>query len=179
MQITPDCVDPLYHNPIYTHQSDESSPINHRKVFGYFNGTEIDFNIYLPHQGWDGRFFQLVFPTQNSTATPETIGFGADSGGYTVHVADTGGYRSDAAVAKISRNVARDFYREPSRRIYGHIYGGGGGSFKTVGAMENTFSVWDGAVPLIQGIPISDPHGFSIAALGGLVLENKVSQLQN
>lgn len=96
-----------------------------------------------------------------------------------MHVADTGGYRSDAAVAKISRNVARDFYREPSRRIYGHIYGGGGGSFKTVGAMENTFSVWDGAVPLIQGIPISDPHGFSIAALGGLVLENKVSQLQN
>lgn len=51
-QVTPDCIDPLYHNPIYTHQSDESSPVHHRKVSGYFNGTEIDFNIYLPHQGW-------------------------------------------------------------------------------------------------------------------------------
>ncbi|KAK5711852.1 hypothetical protein LTS12_027928, partial [Elasticomyces elasticus] len=49
----------------------------------------------------------------------------------------------------------------------------------TVGAMENTFSVWDGAVPLIQGIPISDPYGFSVAALGGLVLENKAHQLQD
>lgn len=179
MQVTPDCIDPLYNHPIYTSKTDESSPVQHRKVSGYFNGTGIDFNIYLPRQGWDGRFFQLVFPTQTSTATAEAIGFGAESGGYTVQVAGTGGYRSDAAVAKISRDIARDFYQEPSRRIYGYIYGGSGGSLKTVGAMENTFSVWDGAVPLIQGIPISDPFGFSVAALGGLVLENKVAQLQD
>lgn len=179
MQITPDCIDPMYHDPIITSQADDSSPVQHRKISGYFNGTEIDFNIYLPHQGWDGRFFQLVFPTQDSTATPEEIGFGAESGGYTVHVAGTGGYRSDAAVAKLSRKLARDFYRDPSRKIYGYIYGGSGGSFKTVGAMENTFSVWDGAVPLIQGIPISDPFGFSVGALGGLVLESKVAQFQD
>ncbi|KAJ5339629.1 hypothetical protein N7452_006357 [Penicillium brevicompactum] len=178
-QITPDCVDPVYQNPIYTSQADESSPVQHRRIHGYFNGTEIDFNVYLPHQGWDGRFFQLVFPTQNSTATPEAIGFGADSGGYTVHVAGTGGYRADAAVAKISKRIARDYYKDPSRRIYGYIYGGSGGSFKTVGAMENTFSVWDGSVPLIQGIPISDPHGFSVTALGGLVLDDKAQQLQD
>lgn len=45
--------------------------------------------------------------------------------------------------------------------------------------MENTFSIWDGSVPLIQGIPISNPLGFSITALGGLVLGDKVQQLQH
>lgn len=126
MQVTLDCVDPLYHTPVYISQFDEPSPVQHRKISEYFNGTEIDFNIYLPHQGWEGRFFQLVFPTQNSAASPEAIGFGAEGGGYTVHVAGTGGYRADAAVAKISRKIARGFYQDPSRRIYGYIYGGSG-----------------------------------------------------
>lgn len=64
MHITPDCVDPLYRNPIYTHQSEEPSPIHHRRVSGYFNGIEIDFNVYLPHPrlGWP------VLPTRFSHA---------------------------------------------------------------------------------------------------------------
>ena len=177
MQITTECTDPQYDSPIYTGHSDENLPIPHRKVSGYFNGTEVDFNIYLPHEGWDGRFFQLVFPTQNSIAKPEAIGFGAESGGYTLHVAGTGGYRSDAAAAKLSREIAGDYYQQPNRHIYGYIYGGSGGSFETAGAMENTFGIWDGGVILIQGVPTSNPDDFSIAALGGLVLENKSDQL--
>lgn len=94
-----------------------------------------------------------------------------------MHIAGTRGYRADAAVAKISRQIAREFYQDSSRRIYEYIYGGSRGSFKTVGAMENT--IWDGSVPLIQGVPISDPHGFSITALRGLVLGNKVHQLED
>ncbi|KAI9930639.1 hypothetical protein ASPWEDRAFT_27150 [Aspergillus wentii DTO 134E9] len=179
LQITPDCVDPIYHTPIYTNNTDETDPVTHRKVSGYFNGTEIAFNIYMPHQGWEGRFFQLVFPTQPSAGSSGEIGFGAESGGYTVHVAGTGGYRADAAVAKLSRQIAREFYQQPSQRIYGYIYGGSGGSFKTVGAMENTRSVWDGSVPLIQGIPISDPTGCSITSFGGLVLGNVSEQIQD
>ncbi|EYE92861.1 PKD domain-containing protein [Aspergillus ruber CBS 135680] len=178
-QITPDCVDPIYQSPIYTNHSDETSPLKHRKVSGYFNATGIEFNIYMPYHGWEGRFFQMVFPTQTSVASAGEIGFGAEAGGYTVHVAGTGGYRADAAVAKLSREIAREFYQQPSRKIYGYIYGGSGGFFKTVGAMENTVSVWDGSVPLIQGIPISDPTGCSIASLGGLVLGNQSRELQD
>ena len=179
MQITADCIDPIYHSPIITTQSDETSPLKHRKVSGFFNSTGIAFNIYMPYHGWEGRFFQMVFPTQLAAGSSGEIGFGAEAGGYTVHVEGTGGYRADAAVAKLSRQFAREFYQQPSRKIYGYIYGGSGGSFKTVGAMENTFSVWDGSVPLIQGIPISDPTGCSITSLGGFVLGNKSHELQN
>ena len=179
LQINPDCVDPIYNSPTFTNQSDEATPLKHRKVSGYFNGTGIEFNIYMPYHGWEGRFFQLVFPTQLSAAGSGEIGFSAAAGGYTVHVQGTGGYRADAAVAKISRQIARKFYQQPSRKIYGYIYGGSGGSFKTVGAMENTFSIWDGSVPLIQGIPISDPTGASITAFGGMVFGNVSKQLQD
>lgn len=179
VQVDPYCVDPIYHSPIFTNQTDEASPLKHRKVSGYFNGTGIEFNIYMPYNGWKGRFFQMVFPTQMSVAAAGEIGFTAEAGGYTVHVAGTGGYRADAAVAKISRKIARKFYQQPSRKIYGYIYGGSGGSFKTVGAMENTVSVWDGSLPLIQGIPISDPTGCSIAALGGLVFGNISREVQD
>lgn len=180
MQVTADCIDPVYNTPIYTNHSDDTSPVKHRKVTGYFNGTEIAFNIYMPYQGWEGRFFQMVFPEQLATGNPGEIGYGAESGAYTVHVQGTGGYRADAAVAKLSRTIARKFYNlEPSSKIYGYIYGGSGGSFKTVGAMENTFGVWDGGVPIIQGIPISDPTDASITSLGGLVFGDISEQLKN
>lgn len=179
IQVNPFCVDPIYHTPVYTNETDESSPVKHRKVSGYFNGTGIEFNIYMPYDGWKGRFFQMVFPTQVSIAGPGEIGFTAEAGGYSVHVAGTGGYQADAAVAKLSRKIARKFYQQPHRKIYGYIYGGSGGSFKTVGAMENTVSVWDGSVPLIQGSPISDPTGASITALGGFVFGNVSREIQD
>ncbi|OQE16380.1 hypothetical protein PENSTE_c024G08528 [Penicillium steckii] len=179
MQITPNCVDPIYNSPIITNQSDEASPVKHRKISGNFNSTGLEFGIYLPYNGWEGRFFQMVFPTQLAVASSGEIEFGAEAGGYTVHVEGTGGYRADAAIARLSREIARKFYNQPSRKIYGYIYGGSGGSFKTVGGMENTFGIWDGSVPLIQGIPISDPTGCSIASFGGLVLGNKSRELQD
>ncbi|KAI2844657.1 hypothetical protein CBS11852_2196 [Aspergillus niger] len=179
MQITPDCVDPIYNSPIFTNTSEETSPVTHRKVSGYFNGTETEFNIYMPYDGWKGRFFQMVYPGQMAVASPGEIEFTIEAGGYTVHVGGTGGYRADAAVAKISRKLAHKFYNQPSRKIYGYIYGGSGGSFETVGGVENTISVWDGSVPLIQGIPISDPTGASITAFGGLVMGNKSRDIQD
>ncbi|KAJ5171738.1 hypothetical protein N7492_004331 [Penicillium capsulatum] len=112
-----------------------------------------------------------------AVASSGEIGFTAAAGGYTVHVQGTQGYRADAGAAKVSRHVARKFYQHHSRRIYGYIYGGSGGSFKTVGAMENTASIWDGSVPLIQGIPISDPTGASLTSFGGLLFANVSHEL--
>jgi len=111
-------------------------------------------------------------PTHKSTAEPETIGFGADGGGYTVHVAGTRGYRADTAVAKISRETARKFPKaRPAKYNIRFCIQRKRRLFKTVGAMENTFPVWALSVPFIQSIPISDPYGFSISALRGLMLD--------
>lgn len=179
LQITPDCVDGDYATAIIDGEVDRAHPVPHRMVSGHFDRTAIDFNIYLPHDGWDGRFFQLVYPLQNSTAENQEIGFGADSGGYTVRVKGAGGYRADAAAAKLSRAIAKDYYKTSKDQIYGYIYGGSGGSLVTVGAIENTFGVWQGAVPLVQAVPVSNPNNFCIRAFAGLVLEEVSEEIAN
>ncbi|KAH6684840.1 hypothetical protein F5X68DRAFT_276910 [Plectosphaerella plurivora] len=172
--ITPDCVDPVYNTPIFTNDTQETLPAPHRRVSGYFNGTRVDFNIYLPPpELWKGNFFQHVYPLQNSTARPERVAFGIEYGAYTVNVAGVGGYRADAAAAKLSRKIAAEYYHTHCGHIYGYIYGGSGGSFVTAGAVESTSGVWDGGMLLIQGIPMSNPNNFAIRALAGLFLDHK------
>ncbi|KAL4981677.1 hypothetical protein BDW68DRAFT_196167 [Aspergillus falconensis] len=179
LQIDPDCVDPTYNTPIITNETDQIIPVPHHRVSGYFNNTPLDFNIYLPpKEYWAGRFFQLVYPLQNSTAEDEAIAFGMESGAYTVRVAAGGGYRGDAAVAKLSKTVAREYYEDDEyTEIHGYIYGGSGGSLQTIGAIENTVGVWDGGIALIQAIPMSNPNNWAIRALAGIVLDTKSEQV--
>ncbi|KAH7186589.1 hypothetical protein DER44DRAFT_816826 [Fusarium oxysporum] len=178
VQVTADCVDSTYNTVIIDAEQDFTTPVAHRRVSGHFSETNVDFNIYLPKSGWDGRFFQLVYPLQNSIAEDHEIGFGADSGGYTNHVAGGGGYRADAAVAKLSRTIAAEYYQS-DRKIYGYIYGASGGSLVIVGAIENTFDVWQGAIPLVQAIAISNPNNFCIRAMTGLVLESQKEKIRD
>ncbi|KAL3489794.1 hypothetical protein BJX62DRAFT_238772 [Aspergillus germanicus] len=200
LQITASCIDPLYTTPVITSRSDFALPVPHHRVSGYFNDTSVDFNIYLPittntnsntNTTWPTRFFQLVYPLQNSTAEDEAIAFGADSNAYTVRVAAGIGYRGDAAVAKLSKKIACAYYTsstsfntddeeaedEEPCDIHGYIYGGSGGSLQTIGAVENTEGVWDGAIALIQAIPISNPNNWAIRALTGIVLDSKSAAL--
>jgi hypothetical protein len=177
MQVTADCVDPLYAHPVIDGEKDLTSPVPHHQVSGHFEGTGVKFNLYLPPANrWDGRFFQLVYPLQSENADAQSIAFGADSGAYTVQTSGTEGYRADAAAAKFSRTVAAKYYRS-SRRIHGYIYGGSGGSYMTIGAMENTTAVWDGAVPFIPGVPTSIPNNFFVRAFARLVLRGKAPQI--
>ncbi|KAL2841987.1 hypothetical protein BJX68DRAFT_278510 [Aspergillus pseudodeflectus] len=178
LHITAHCMDPIYNTPIIARETDEITPVPHRRVAGYFNDTTAEFTIYLPLKDeWKGRFFQLVYPLQGPTAEDKTIAFGIASGAYTVRAATGGGYRGDAAVAKLSRQIAREFYGisnpAETNHIYGYIYGGSGGSMQTIGALENTVGVWDGGIALVQGVPMSIPNNFCIRALAGLVLGEK------
>ncbi|XVQ06490.1 PKD domain-containing protein [Spirillospora sp. CA-255316] len=177
MQVTPDCVDPAYDRPVIDSETDQTAPVPHRKVSGHFEGTAVRFNFYFPAKNrWDGRFFQLVYPLQDENATAENIGFGADSGAYTVQTSGTPGYRADAAAAKFSRTVAARYYRS-TRRIHGYVHGGSGGSYQTIGAMENTTGVWQGAVPFIPGVPTSIPNNFFVRAFARLVLRDKAPRI--
>lgn len=176
--VTSNCTDSEY-VPVIDSETEETSPVAHRRVSGHFNGTESLFNIYLPTDGsWQGRFFQFVYPTHTENATDETIAFGADSGGYTVQINGGIGYRADAAAAKLSREVAAEFYQHEGP-IHGYIYGGSGGSLQTVGAVENTEGVWDGAVPIVQAVPISFMNNPTPRGLAGLVLRNKSAAIED
>ncbi|CAH0003810.1 unnamed protein product [Clonostachys byssicola] len=180
MIITASCTDPLFNTPIIALEADRFDPVPHRLVSGHWNGTSVDFNIYLPLKNqWENRFFQSVYPTQNSTALPEVIAFGAASGAYTVQVAGQLGYRADAATAKFAKTVAREYYDDTgSSRIYGYIYGGSGGSYQTIGAAENTHGVWDGASAIVQAIPGSVPLNLCARALGNLILRKNAIQIE-
>ncbi|MFD0695928.1 PKD domain-containing protein [Paenibacillus sp. GCM10027628] len=177
--VTADCVDPLYNRPIIDSQIDLTTPVPHHKVSGHFEGTDKRFNFYFPPKSqWEGRFYNLVYPLQDENATDETISFGADSGAYTVQTNGAGGYRVDAAAAKYSKTVAASYY-DSSKRIYGYIYGGSGGSYQTIGAIENSIGVWDGAVPFIPGVPTSIPNTFFARAFARFVLEDKAPQISD
>lgn len=171
--ITPDCIDPTYDTPILDEELDLTTPVPHRRVSGHFNSTNIDFNIYLPPKDvWEGRFFQHVYPTQQAAADNRTVAWGAASGGYTIQATGIQGYRAEAALAKFSREVAREYYEDPARDIFGYIYGASGGSIQTVGAVENTIDVWNGAVALVIGVPLGSFNNWPIRSLGGLLLTN-------
>lgn len=178
MWVTAECVDPDFDEPVIDATQDLDAPVPHRRVSGHFEGTNVRFNIYLPpRRQWDGRFFQLVYPLQDENASDETIAFGADSGAYTVQTNGGGGYRADAAAAKFSRTVAADHYGRRARRAHGYIYGASGGSYQTIGAIENTTGVWAGAVPMVMGAPTSIPNNFMVRALARLVLADDAERI--
>ncbi|HSA53295.1 MAG TPA: Tat pathway signal sequence domain protein [Yinghuangia sp.] len=177
--VTPGCADAPYDRPVIDSETDLTAPVPHRRVSGHFDGTDKKFTIYLPpKRQWQGRFFQNVYPLQNEVAEDANIAFGAASGAYTVQTNGGGGYRVDAAAAKFGRVVAARYYGR-SGRIHGYIWGGSGGSFQTIGAMENTSGVWDGAVPFIPGSPVAIPNFFFIRAVARLVLAEKAAQIED
>jgi hypothetical protein len=178
VQVTPDCVDPLYALPVIDNEQDLTTPVVHRRVSGHFEGTRVKFNVYLPPANrWKGRFFQYTYPLTDQNATDRVIAFGAASGGYTVQASGTSGYRHAAAAAKFAETVAADYYDSGPRRIYGYLYGPSGGSFQTVGAIENTSGVWQGAVPIVLGVPTSIPANFFIRAHARMVLADVADQI--
>ncbi|WP_327098947.1 hypothetical protein OIE68_09235 [Nocardia vinacea] len=173
MWVTADCVDPQYGKPVIDNEQDVTSPVAVHKVSGHFDGTDKKFTFYFPPKDkWQGRFFQYAYPLIDENITDADLEFDVASGGYGVQTNGGSGYRVDAAAAKFSKTVAAEYYGT-SDRIYGYFWGGSGGSYETVGAVENSAGVWDGAVPFITGIPVSIPNYFFIRALGSIVLKDK------
>ena len=189
MQVTADCVDPLYANPVIDAETDETTPVAHHRVSGHFEGTDIQFNIYLPPADeWGGRFFQWTYPTaftateNTAVASDRAIGFAIASGGYAVQAGspypvDSLGYRHDAAAAKFAAQFAAAYYGT-DQHIYGYLYGGSGGSYQTIGAAENVSGAWDGFLPYIIGTPMSTPYNFFIRSFADLVLADKADQIK-
>lgn len=172
-------------------------PVRHRYVHGGFRNTGLKFSFYLPPKElFSGRFFQYVTPipdSENLAQNPEDykIGFSIDSGGYFVETngggsaatagpayrsdPTIGAYRANAAAARYSRVVANDMYGPG--KIYGYLYGGSGGGYRTLGSMENTSDVWDGAVPFVVGSPMAAPNSFTVRMHAMRILNDKFPQI--
>ena len=176
-------LDPYFANPYIDIEEWRAEPIRHYYIHGGFKGTDIDganevrFAFYYPEKDqYQGRFFQYVSPapedereSEHLRGEDDKISFCITHGAYYV-VSNQGGfvvgrdpsrlYKASSASAEFSRQVAKRIY-DTDKRPYGYIFGGSGGSFKTMGAMEATEGIWDGAVPYVMANPMAVPNVFA------------------
>jgi hypothetical protein len=190
--------DPLFTQPYIDIDEWRDGPVRHRYVHGGFKGTDTRFSFYLPPKElYQGRFFQHFTPApdnENLAQKPtspanDKISFSIASGGYFVETngggpavagfgstdPTIGAYRANAAAAQYSRIVARQMYG--GKRPYGYAYGGSGGAYRTVGSMENTRGVWDGAVPHVLGSSMAIPNSFTVRMHAMRLLNDKFPQI--
>lgn len=189
-------VDPLFTEPYVDVDEWRDAPVRHRYVHGGFKGTDLRFSFYMPpKEQYQGRFFQYVTPVpDNENLAPNNglnqIGFSIASGAYFVETngggagatagpafrADPtiGAFRANAAAANFSRKLANEMYGPG--HVFGYLYGGSGGGYRTLGSMENT-TTWDGAVPFVLGSPMAAPNSFTIRMHAMRVLNDKFPQI--
>jgi hypothetical protein len=191
--------DPMFAEHFIDVDEWRSDPVRHRYVHGGFKGTGLRFSFYFPDkEHYQGNFFQYVTPVPDSETSSQQvqggenmIAFSVSSGAYFVETngggsgaaagpasnADPtiGAYRANAAAANYSRVVAQQMYGRA--RPYGYIFGGSGGAYRTLGSIENTRGVWDGAVPFVLGTPVASPTNFTVRMHAMRVLRDKFPQI--
>jgi hypothetical protein len=190
--------DPVFAQPYIDIDEWRDAPVRHRYVHGGFKGTDTRFSFYFPPKAqYQGRFFQHFTPApdnENLAQRPNSpandkISFSVASGGYFVETngggpavagfgskdPTIGAYRANAAAAQYSRVVALQMYG--GKRPYGYAYGGSGGAYRTVGSMENTRGVWDGAVPHVLGSSMAIPNSFTVRMHAMRLLQDKFPQI--
>ena len=172
--------DPYFSHPYIDVEEWREKPVRHYFVHGGFEGTEIDgsqvkFCFYFPEkEKYEDRFFQYLSPapedeheSEHLTGEDDKITFALTHGAYYV-VSNQGGfvfpmgerlYKASANCAQFSRRIAQRVY-EYEHRPYGYVFGGSGGSFKTISCVEMTKGIWDGGVPYVIANPMATPNVF-------------------
>ena len=186
MRVTADCTDPELRRPFIDVDEERTvtdpatgADLAYRYVHGGFTDTSALFVFYFPTAGYRGRFFQSTYPTVGQEgAGDDQLVFALTNGAYVVSSNNAGGvaaspaiggYRVNAAAAKVSRLVAAELYGDDAP-VRGYLHGASGGAYQSVGGLENTSGVWDGAVPMVPGTPNSIPSNQGVMLLGLRVL---------
>ncbi|MCB2076846.1 MAG: hypothetical protein KDE55_04000 [Novosphingobium sp.] len=190
--------DETFAQPYIDKDETRANPVPHRYVHGGFTGTDTRFSYHFPAaESYRDRFFQYITPvpdsetlSQGRTGEEDSIGMALASGSIFIETngggpkaaemgvgADQtiGAYRANAAAARFARHVAQQVYGP--HRTYGFAYGGSGGAYRTVGSIENTTGVWDGAVPFVMGSPMAIPNMFTVRLLAMRVLGDKLDDV--
>lgn len=181
-------IDGVAHATLIVKGSGERIP--YTRVDAHFNPTQTAASLPAGVQGspttvrqgvtwlfpakrfWRHRFFQPVYPLVLSQSYNKDPTFAFTHGAYVVYISPGDpevGYRVDAAAAKLAKAYADRLYHSRAR-IYGYVFGISGGSVQTMGALEGTTGVWDGAMPTslaTDGLPL---HSFMWDALYALAV---------
>jgi len=169
--------------------------ISYYHIHGGFENTNVKFLCCFPREGFRRRFFQHVSPfpgpdeenaSLSKSGAEDLISFALTSGSAFVEcnmgsTAVFGGaadptifYRSNAAAAMACRAQAEALFGPG--KVYGYIFGGSGGGYKTISCVESTAS-WDGAVPFVIGSPVSLPSCLTVPAFGKRVLRHHLNDV--
>lgn len=191
--------DTVFKNPFVDIDKIIRVPVKCRYIHGGFDdGTRFSFYFPLEKKDFTGRFFQYITPFPDSETAAQgypaeysPIAFSITHGAYFVETneggkldfadsntkrdATIGAFRANAACAQLSRHIAKLLYDCP--RPYGYCYGGSGGAFRTVGSIEHTEGVWDGAVPFVMGSDNAIPSVFAARMYGLRVLHDKLDDI--
>jgi hypothetical protein len=191
--------DTLFKEPYIDIDEWRDQPVHHRYVHGGFKGTDTRFSFYFPPaEQYHGRFYQYITPvpdnenlSQGATGEEDKIGFSIASGAYFIETngggkidfakpginsdPTIGAYRANAASAQYSRVIAMEIYG--GKRPFGYAFGGSGGAYRTIGGMESTEGVWDGAVPYVVGSPMAIPNVFTVRMYAMQQLRDKFPQI--
>ncbi len=187
--------DTLFNKPFIDKDEWREKPVKHRYIHGGFEGTKNRFSFYMPtKEQYQGHFFQYITPvpdnenlSQGLLGEEDKIGFCIASGAYFIETNGGGGgmsrdddptigaYRANAASAQYSKIVAAQMYGQ--QRTYGYSFGGSGGAYRTIGGLESTEGVWDGAVPYVVGSPMAIPNVFSVRMHAMRILKDKFPQI--
>jgi hypothetical protein len=191
--------DTLFKVPFIDVDEWREKPVRHRYVHGGFEGTEARFSFYFPSkEHYKGHFFQYITPfpdnenlSQGAVGEEDKIGFSVSHGAYFIETNGggrfdftgqkkasdplIGAYKANAAAAQFSKTVASKLFG--THRTYGYAFGGSGGAYRTIGAIENTEGVWDGVVPYVVGSPMAIPNVFSVRMHAMRILNDKFPQI--
>lgn len=189
--------DSMFSKPFVDVDEWRDNPVRHRYIHGGFEGTQTRFSFYFPEKEFYlGHFFQYVTPVPDSEnlsigaeGEADKIGFSVSHGAYFIETNGggatytygsnldplIGAYKANAASAQFSKVVAASLYG--AHRTYGYIFGGSGGAYRTIGAIENNVGVWDGAVPYVIGSPMAIPNMFTIRMHAMRILSDKFPQI--
>ena len=191
--------DTLFNAPYVDIDEWRNVPARHRYVHGGFKGTNTRFSFYFPtKEKYNSRFFQYITPfpdnenlSQGAKGEADKIGFAITSGAYFIETngggridfgrpdpassPSIGAYRANAATAQFSRVVAIQIFG--GKPPYGYAFGGSGGSYRTIGGIENTEGVWDGVVPYVSGSPMAIPNVFTVRMHAMRILKDKFPQI--
>src|SRR5436190_10893402 len=188
--------DPFFGPPYVDVDEWRDTPVRMRYVHGGFADTDTRFSFYFPPaEQFGGRFVHHV---EGGSGGHETISLGAmgsmgsidfsfSCGAYLVesNQGHVGGdlsilrteptvhaYRASAESARYARILATEMYgRRPQ---HGYVYGGSGGSPRTILCLERASDLYDGAIPYIMGHGNSWSPGFSVQANAARVLGERI-----
>ena len=182
--------DSCWDHPYIDLEAHRENPFPHVYLHGGFEGTPVRFSFYCPaKESFSGRFFHLVTPVQGHEDQSQGLSGEEDHIGFSLHhgacfvESNMGGdnpdptllYRSSAAVAEYLRIVAKRLYS--CDRVFGYLFGGSGGGFKTMACIERTEGIWDGSVPFVIGSPMAIPNMFTVRVHAMRLLRHRFPQI--